>query len=218
MTELGVIKVSETEKTEIMASSAKLHITVEEQNFIFGNAVLEKCEEVKRLVTDIKNFGVEDKDITVKNVYFDIESGLFSKSSVGKYKIAIAIAKLQSLGDILGSIAVQKTVRLDRLEWIFGQENEQKLELSKQAIVRAERKARAMVEAIGFKIIGIKSCSDSIDFPTDALEVNFDRIYGSGDSARRRRAASAQMDIGTDFKATKEISATVTVEFTIDRV
>jgi hypothetical protein len=41
-------------------------------------------------------------------------------------------------------------------------------------------------------------------------------MYGSGDY--KRRAASAQVDIGTDFKATKEISATVTVEFTIGQV
>jgi uncharacterized protein YggE len=218
MTELGVIKVSETETTEIMASSARLHITVEEQNFIFGNAVLEKSEEVKRLVTEIKKFDIEDKDITVKNIYFDIESGLFSKSSVGKYKIAIAIDDLQNLSDILGIIAIQKTVRLDRLEWIFTQENEQKIELSKNAIVKAEKKARAMVEAIGFKIAGIKSCWDSIDFPAEAIEVNFNNMYGSGDSERRRRVTTPQVDIGTDFKATKEISATVTVEFTIDRI
>lgn len=216
MNELGVIKVSETEKTEIAASSAKLHITVEEQNFIFGNALLEKSEEVKRLVTDIKKFGIEDADITVKNVYFDMQSGIFAKSSVGKYKIAIAIKNLQNLGEVLGVIAIQKTVKLERLEWMFEQENETRLELSRKAIVKAQRKATTMLEAIGFRILGIQSCLDSSDLRAESAEVNFNSMYGTGDY--KRRSASTQVDIGTDFKATKEISATVTVEFTIERV
>ncbi len=154
--EIGVLKISETAERNINVVAAKLHLEISGENFIYGNAALEKSGEVKSLVVDLKDVGIGGENVSVKDVVLQTETGFFSKSSKGTYKIVVRVEDLALMPNALGAIAAQKNCRLGRTEWVFD-EDEARLELAREALVRAKRKADTMAEAVGYRIIGIKS-------------------------------------------------------------
>jgi uncharacterized protein YggE len=218
MPETGILRISETAEADIAAVAARLYLAISGQNFIYGNAALEKCDEVKNLVTALGRSGIDSTSIEVKSVRVSTESGLFTKSSRGKYDLTVQVDDTTKLADVLGIISSAKNVSLDRLQWQFDEEKSI-LDLSEQAMRKAWAKAQRMVECVGYAVSGIKACSDSRTMPVQAKAIEFDSeaytLSAAGSMGMPRRARSA--DIGTEFRGSKEISVTVTVEFFIDK-
>jgi uncharacterized protein YggE len=213
MNESGILKITETTKREIQAISARLYVSVSGNNFIYGNAAIEKCEEVRRLVNELKSVSVADKNIVVISVSAKIQSGLLSKSSHAVYSLRIDVEELKLLSEIVAVVSNQKNVSLDSLEWVFD-EQEELMKLSADAMERAKRRAETMTSAVGYKVIGIKFCSDSQISSSDhtiGIQSEEAMMY------RRPSMSSQKMagDIGTEFKGTKSLSVTVVVEFVI---
>lgn len=218
MENTGIIKISETHETEISANSAKLNITITGENFIYGNAALEKCAEVKNLVEALKTLGVTDDCLTVESVSSYTETGIFTKQSKGIYKIVVRVENLALLSSVLGAIAEQKNCHLEMLEWVF-EEDEARFEATKQALVKAKRKADLMAEVLDYKITGIKNCWDSHQAQQEVPNVFFGQPKAAPMMARSRFGSDsvAQMDIGTVFRGEKQILVTVTVEFLVSK-
>jgi len=215
MENAGNIRISETQETEINANAAKLHISITGENFVYGNAALEKSVEVKNLVEDLKKLGLTDENFAVKSVSVKTETGFFAKSSKGIYQIAVHVKDLSLLSNVLGVVAGQKNANLISLEWIFD-EDESRLELARQVLIKAKRKADLMAEAVGYTIVGIKNCSDSYVSPPETHNVNFGVAPPMMARARFSEAESyAPADIGTQFRGEKKISAQVTVDFIV---
>ncbi len=206
----GIIKISEKAETEVKAVSAKLHLEITGENFIYGSAALEKSAEVKSLVDDLKQIGIGGENVMVRDVSVQTETGFFNKSSKGTYKIVVHVENLELMPHALGAVAEQKNCRLSFVEWIFN-EDEARIELAREALIKAKRKADSMANAVGYKIVGIKSCADVYD------ELPKPKSNSENFGMMRARAdyAAAPVDIGTQFQNENKVSAQVFVEFII---
>lgn len=220
--EPGILKVTEHERGEVEANSVKIGITVEGENFLYGNAAIEKCQEVKKTVEKLKTVEPEI-GIYIKSVRVKSESGWFTKSSKGIYELELNLKTLAKVNEVMGVILDMSNVSMNSLEWIF-EEDEIKLDLIKKAMVKAKKKADAMTAAVGQKVVGIRSCSDSYDIPN--LNVTMrnsapDLCDHKSMRARSRVVDScmelSSADIGTEMRGKKEISAIASVEFLISK-
>lgn len=210
----GVMRVSASERGEVMASQAKLHIRVEGETFVFGNAALTRSREVAEMMGRLKELGLKEEEAQVTSVYTRTQSGFLTKGTKAIFKLLITVSNLANLPEYLGVMNSQKNVELGSLEWVY-EEDEKLLELSTKAISKAHAKAQAMAGAIGYRITGIRACSDSSELPHTTQDVVF-QIQEAAPA--RMRAQAATLDMGTEFKASKEIGASVVVEFTVAKV
>lgn len=209
----GIIKISETAEKYIQAVSAKLHLQIEGENFFYGNAALEKSVEVKNLVESLNQIGVTAENILIKDVSLQTDSGIFSKSSKATYKIAVLIKDLRLMSEALGVITSQKNCQLVSTEWWFD-EDEVRIELAREALIKAKRKADSMAEAVGYKIVGIKECVDSYkELPKQPLSYQM----MAPQSKARGGFSFGSADIGTEFQNENKVSAQVFVEFIIEK-
>lgn len=215
MPDQGSLRVTERATVEIDAVSAKLHITISGENFIYGNAAVEKCKEVKVFVERVKALGLPDDAIKVKSVRVITSSGLLTKSSSGAYNLELRVANLSKLGDLLGAIGDQKSIALNLLEWVYN-ENDAQLAAAELAMKKAKKKADLLMSCVGHRVTGIKSCSDQYNSLQDT-NVRFETRDASL-SRVRAAVAAPRADIGTEFKSSKEIEATVSVDFIINAI
>lgn len=219
--ENGLIRISEKQETTLVAHGARLHLVVQGTNFVFGNAALERCAEVKHLVEQLQAAGIPAADFAVKSVVMEVESGLLSKASKGVYNIAVTVNDTALLGQCLGAVAAQKHCKLQTLEWLFD-DDDAKIELARSAMAKAKRKADAMLEAVGYRVGGIRSCSDSYEVPVQNVHLNFESSQNDMLDALKpksefagRAARYAPADIGTELRGEKTITAIVSVDFII---
>lgn len=213
----GVLRICETEKSEIEAVRTFVTLNATSEKILFGNAAVTASEDLKSILEKVKKVS-EDVDIQTEAMSVTTNSGIFGKNSTANYTIKLTVNDLNALGAILGICSEGKRVSVRSVSWDYDEE-EEKLNLVKKALRKAKRKAEAMMEEIGYSVIGIRSCSDSYITPNIGEII----LSGSNDSladeARpsmaRRRAPATTVDFGTEFRSKKQISATCTVEFLV---
>ncbi len=211
--ENGILRVTATETLDVEATRAKLHIRVDGETFAFGNAALQRSREVAELVSRLKALGVTDGDIRVKGVNAKMQQGTFMKGTRVSFNLVININALEMLPDVLGAITTAKHAELEQLEWVF-EDEAARLALSAEAMKKAMAKATLMVNAVGYEIAGIRAVSDSSTMPeTRGVAFGGDWMM----EEQQRAATRKRVDVGTEFKASREISAMVTVDFVIQK-
>ena len=214
MTE-SILRVTAKASQEITASLAKLHFAVEGETFLFGNAALDRSKILKDLVTKLKELGATDADFNVKSVSARIDSGLLGKNSKAEFKLELTVSDFSKLPDFLGVIVIAKNVQLEQLEWMF-ETDAVMLELSAAAMKKAFDKAQAMANAVGHRVLGIRSASDSSKMP----EMTQNLLFSGGDwmsQEMERNVSKSRVGIGTEFNATREVESAVTVDFYLEK-
>ena len=209
--EHGILRVTARETTKVTASSAKLHLRIEGETFVMGNAVTQRSREVRELVAALKAFGITDDDVNVAGVQAKLNQGFLTKGTKVIFNLLVTAQDIAVIGDLLGAIANARHAELERIEWVF--ENEEiALELSGRAMGKAQRKASTMAAAIGHVIVGLRAASDSLELP-DVSDV----VLHAQDllMERSRIAPGGRVDLGTEFKATREIAVVVSAEFMV---
>jgi uncharacterized protein YggE len=209
--EHGILRVTARESTQVPAVSAKLHLRIEGETFVMGNAVTQRSREVRELVTALKTFGITDEDVSVEGVQAKLNQGLLAKGTKATFNLIIHARDISGIGDLLGAIANARHAELERIEWVFD-DDEIGIELSSKAMAKAHRKANAMAAAIQYTVVGIRAASDSLELP-DVSDV----VLHAQDfmMERSRIAPGSRVDLGTEFKATREITAVVSAEFIV---
>ncbi len=210
--EHGVLRVTATETVDVEAVRAKLHVRIEGETFVLGNAALTRSREVAELVSRLKSLGLTDDDAQVSGVQAKVNQGALTKASRAVFRLAFTVRDLGKIPDFLGVITGAKHAELENLEWVFDDEAA-RLELAARAMKKALEKASAMAAAVQHEIAGIRAVSDSSKMP-EASAMSF----GSGDWMNQeiaRAPRERRVDVGTEFKASREVSATVTVDFVI---
>lgn len=214
----GILRVSETEQSEIEATRAFVVIHVTSEKLVFGNAAVTASEDLKSIIEQIKK-NDDSVEVDTEAVSIATNAGLFSKNSTAKYTVKLTVNKLDGLGAILGICSDGKKTRVNSVIWDYD-EDEEKLVLIKRAIRKAKKKADEMMSEIGYEVVGIRSCSDSYQVPNigeiivsaqDGLEA----MEVPGLARARLLSAPPTVDFGTQFKSKKQISATCTVEFVV---
>lgn len=208
--EHGILRITTTETAEVEASRARLHVRVEGETFVFGNAALSRSREVAELVSRLKTLGLTDDDLSLKGVSAKVNQGVLVKGTRVSFSLAATIRALEILPEVLGAITTAKHAELERLEWVFDDEAA-RLDLVARATKKALEQATVMARAVGHEIAGIRALSDSSAMP-EAKNLSF----GAGDwtgQERARVSRESRVDLGTEFRATREISAYVTADF-----
>jgi uncharacterized protein YggE len=208
--EHGILRVTAQESTQVPAVSAKLHLRIEGETFVMGNAVTQRSREVRELVTALKTFGITDQDVSVEGVQAKLNQGLLAKGTKVTFKLIVHARDISAIGDLLGAVANARHAELERIEWVFD-DDEIALELSSKAMAKAHRKATTMAAAIQYAVIGIRAASDSLELP-DASDVI---LHDAEPMMMQRARVSKSLDLGTEFKATREITAVVSAEFIV---
>ncbi|CAN1213459.1 SIMPL domain-containing protein [Tumidithrix helvetica PCC 7403] len=208
--EHGVLRISETVTTEIEAVRAFVIVHVTSEKVIFGNAAIAASEDLKTAIERIKKV-CESIEIDTESVSFQSNSGIFGKNSTAEYTVKLRVDALEKLGEILGICAEGKKITIRSLVWDYDEE-QRKLDSIVQAMQKAKNKADRMMEAIGYSVVGIRSCSDSYSLP--AIGEIFFGTQSAPEHAMTR--AKKAVDFGTQIKSKKQISATCSVEFLVN--
>jgi uncharacterized protein YggE len=206
----GILRVTARESTYVPAVSAKLHLSIEGETFVMGNAVMQRSREVRELVTALKTFGITDEDVQVEGVQAKLNQGLLAKGTKVTFNLIVHARDISGIGDLLGAIANARHAELERIEWVFD-DDEIGIELSSKAMAKAHRKASAMAAAIQYAVVGIRAASDSLELP-DVSDVV---LHAQDFMLMQRARVSNSVDLGTQFKATREIMAVVSAEFVV---
>ncbi len=209
--ENGVLKVQESAETEIEASRAFVMIQVKSEKVAFGNAALSASAEIKSIIEKIKL--VDDSiEVDTESVSTESGSGLLGKNSSALYTLKLTVSALEKLGRILGICSEGKNITVRSVHWDYD-EDEPKLELIKEAMKKAKHKADEMMSVINYEVVGIRSVSDSYQMPQHRDMVLHAMPMAA--SMKRSKSAPPNVDIGTEFKSKKKISAMCNVEFLV---
>lgn len=208
---MRLLRVTVDDKSDITAISAKLHLQLEGETFVMGNAALEKAREVRELVAALQRAAVKPTDIHVQGVKIASSTGLLIKNQKVQFNLLLATSPNQ-LPDVLGIISAQKNLKLQRLEWVFD-EFEASIPLAARAMQKARRKADAIAVAAGHSITGVHNASDSWDMPVAHLN-----LLGAGgaDFAMARARVDSTIDTGVEYSATQTLHIHMTVDFTLE--
>jgi uncharacterized protein YggE len=206
--ERGVVRVSATERREVRASAARLHISVESERLAFGNAALEASRELSDLAGRLRELGVPADAMSVRGVHSSTKSGLLSKETRTVYTVVVGVHDLARMGEYLGAISVHKAAVSSWVEWIYD-EHAASAEAAAAALQIARDKARTMARALDCDLAGLKSASDTWSMPQTAPAV-------LAPAPVQARGAGEAIDIGMDFTSAREIFCTVTADFWID--
>ena len=208
--ELGIVKIQESAEMEIDAARAFVLIQVKSEKVAFGNAALSASNEIKSIVEKIKQAD-DSIEFDTESISTESGKGLMGKNSSAIYTIKLTVHKLEMLGRILGICSEGKNISVRSVRWDYD-EDEPKLALIKEAMKKAKTKANEMMSVVDYEVVGIRSVSDSYHLPQPRdLMLNM----AAPMTASMKRSKPAEVDIGTEFKSKKKISAMCHVEFLI---
>jgi uncharacterized protein YggE len=202
----GIIRITASEKRDISAKNAKLHIKLEAERIGFGNATWQQSREVRELVGKLKHLGLEENQISFASVRASSPGGLL-KASRAEFHLVISCS-LETIAAVLDALSESKNTELWQLEWLW-EDFETQLELAAQAMQKAKRKAEAMATAAQCQVVGVRSASDSHTLPEAAS--SFHESFAKAPAMSRR----ADMSVGMEYRATTTLEVTVTAEFIV---
>src|SRR5262245_131374 len=139
----GILRVCETETTEIEAARAFVMINVASEKIIFGNAAIAASEDLKSVITKVTAVS-EEVEVETDSVSVTTNSGIFSKNSTANYTVKLKVNDLNALGAILGICSEGKKLSVRSVTWDYD-EDEAKLNLIKNAVRKAKKKADEMM-------------------------------------------------------------------------
>ncbi len=158
-TQLGKLTVEELAVQEVQASSAIMHVTVKGSSYFASDVAMKKAKEVESLLEGLTALGIPEKEIRLKNVVAEAESGILSKSSSAKYNLSIKCRDMDKLSDALAVITGAKNVQLHQLDWQFREDRKSKLDLIRKAFQAAKETAESIAAAVGADITAVTECS-----------------------------------------------------------
>jgi uncharacterized protein YggE len=205
----GTIRVTASAASSITAKGVTLHVYVDAERAIFGNAALEQSKELRDLTERLKRLGLDEAQFSVQGVTVSGPSGML-KSSKATFQLHVTETKLERLPSVLGALSDTKNLEVRQLEWLWD-EFEMSVPLAVEAMRKAKRKAEAMASAIGVHVVGMLSASDSWSLPINPMRFE----PPSAQAMMRSAKASPPLEIGVEYRATQQLEVTVTADFAV---
>ena len=160
MNDPGTISVVTREEEEINADSADVLVRIEGSSLFSGSEAFRKAEEVRALVTQLKEVGIEEDQFKLRSVEVDSSSFSLLKGSSAKYWIKVRKVSLELLPKVLGAIGDQKNCVMNRIDWNYSESENQRTALRSRALSRALTIAREDAKCLGVSLIGIRSVTE----------------------------------------------------------
>ncbi len=209
---MGVLRIQQTDRMDVPAIRAKLHLDIAGSALVMGNAATERVREVREVALGLQAAGVPAAQIEVRGVEISNRAGLLAKQQKARFLVVVE-AEPALLPQVLGLLADQKQVNLQRVEWVFD-DFEAGLRLAPRAMLKARQRADAIAEAAGHRVVGVLSASDSWDMPVGAVRVHAD--WMGQEVPRAERSRLAPLDAGVDYSSTRVLTVQLTVDFQLD--
>ncbi|OGF20752.1 hypothetical protein A2257_03195 [Candidatus Falkowbacteria bacterium RIFOXYA2_FULL_38_12] len=170
--ERDVINISGEGKVTGIPDIATIQVGLITEKGDVKTAQKENTDKLNRLITTLKNLGVEDKDIQTSyyNIYpqYDWTDG---KQQLRGYQVsqgvAIKIRNLSKIGDMLAAAGEGGANQVSGLTFNIDDPEKLKQEARLKALANAKEKAEALAEAAGVKLGKVVSFSEYSDSPAD---------------------------------------------------
>lgn len=120
-------------------------------------------------------------------------------------------AELPKLADLVGIVAAQKNTSLSSIEWGYPDTDAEHDEWLLACIGRAEEKSAKIAAALGVRILGVASFSESLEDPEGSGYRNFPTLSDRPDGMRRMSSE----DLGLEVSHTKTLYVTVQVNYLV---
>ena len=209
---MGVLRIQLKDHLDVAAVRAKLHLEVAGETLVLGNAATERVKEVRDLTQQLQAAGIPEAQIQVRGVEISNRTGLLTKSQKARFLLVVEV-EATLLPQVLGLLADQKQVDLQRLEWIFD-DFEASLLLGPQAMRKARRRAEAIAEAAGHRVVGVLNASDTWEMPVSIVNMQTDWMAQEVQRAPRSRAGS--LDAGVQYSSAHVLTVQLTVDFQLE--
>jgi uncharacterized protein YggE len=204
---VGDVRITVELAVRIDATGARVHVTLRAQSSLAATAATKKVAEVRALVESLAAVGIPDDSIDVTGMQIATGQGKILASQEVRITLEIATTPEQ-LPEVLGILAARHGLSVDQVEWTYD-EFEASISATADAMRMARRKADAVAEAAGLRVIGITSASDTWSMPSPRVEM------ASFASDTRMRVGAAPLDMGMTMSSTTKLSVRLTVDFEV---
>ncbi len=204
---MGDLRVTVEHDVRIDASGARLHVTVRAQSSLAATAAAKKVAEVRALVESLATVGIPDSSIDVTGMQIVTGQGKILASQEVRITLEIAVENEQLPG-VLGILAANKGLAVDQIEWMYDQ-FEASISATADAMRMARRKADAVADAAGLRVVGVASASDTWSMPSPRVEM------ASFAADARMRVGAAPLDMGMTMSSSTKLSVRLTVDFEV---
>lgn len=200
------IKISASQKEEIFAAHADLHVTVKGSSLVSGNEALKKAKEVNQLLEALSQVQVKEEAVTLQGVNVSTSSGAVLKSSTASYRLKIRCDDLSKFAEILDVIASQKNASLTRTEWKY-EEDEARERILLGVMEKVKAKAAKVTQSLGVKLLGVYDFLETVYDAEPALP------FQSMPAARSMPEQALML--GMDVQHTKTLHVNVDVWYRV---
>ena len=213
MTKPDTITVVTKAKEEIDADAADVYFAVVGSSLFSGEEAFKKAQEVKQLTSLLMDAGIEENRIKLRSVQVDSSSFAILKTSSASYYLKIAKVDLEKLPEILGIIGSQKNCKMNRLEWIYGRQEEVRKALRTQALQQAIELAQLDAEVLGVQIQGIYNLEETARNDSVSREyIGADDEYALFAQGKRNKGT---VDLGVALGNATNARVTLKAEFRV---
>lgn len=204
---MGDLRITVDHDVRIDAVGARVHVTVRAQSSLAATAAAKKVAEVRALVESLAGVGIPDSAIDVTGIQIVTGQGKILASQEVRITLEIA-ATSEQLPAVLGLLSAGHGVAVDQVEWTYDQ-FETSISATADAMRMARRKADAIAEAAGLRVVGIASASDTWSMPSPRAEM------ASFAADARMRVGGAPLDMGLTMSSSAKLSVRLTVDFEV---
>ena len=202
------IKVSASQREEIIASHANLYVTVKGSSIFSGNEAMEKAREVSQLVEALTRYGLSPEAIQLQGVRIESASGTVLKSSSAVYRLKIKTEKTDQIAELLDIIAEQKNATLERIEWKYPEEEARERGLE-AALTKGKEKALKIASALGVKLLGV------YDFVESSFDEERPPIPFQAMEMKARAVVADQPNLSMDIQHSKTVQVNVEIWYRV---
>ncbi len=211
----STISVSATGEVYVKPDLGVMSFSVVTEKETVESALAENTEKMNKVISEIKNQGVEEKDLktTSFNIYpryeYKREQTLLPSGErvLAGYeviqRIEVKIRDLEKTGDIVATATEAGANQAGQLRFTVENEDEPRNEARKQAIDKAKEKAELLASQLGVDLAKIKSFSEDIS--------NYPVFWAERGDAVGLGGGSPEIETGEN-----KIETSVTIVYEID--
>ena len=202
------IKISASQKEEIFATHADLHVTVKGSSIVSGNEAMKKAKEVNQLLEALSQVQVKEEAVTLQGVSISTSSGTVLKSSTASYRLKIHCDDLSKFADILDVVASQKNAVLTRTDWKY-EEDEARERILLSVMEKVKAKAAKVTRSLGVNLLGVYDFLETVYDAEPALPFQMQSLSAA------RSMPEQGPSLGMDVQHTKTIHVNVDVWYRV---
>ena len=202
------IKISASQKEEISATHADLHVTVKGSSIVSGNEALKKAKEVNQLLEALSQVQVKEEAVTLQGVNVSTSSGAVLKSSTASYRLKIRCDDLSKFAEILDVIASQKNASLTRTEWKYD-DAAIRSQVLMSVLEKAKAKAANVAQTMGVKLLGVYDLIENIYDEEMAMP------FQAQAKSAYRSMPEQEPNLGMDVQHTKTLHVNVDIWYRV---